>query len=280
MTTLPVPTIDHVVINVRDRLDEAQALYRRLGFTLTPRGYHSLGSINHLAIFGTDYLELIAVPPGKTDRNDILQYPNGLNGLVFGAEESNDLYARLVAAGVPVLPPNHFVRPVELPDGSHEDAAFHTIRLEPGVVPAGRLYFCQHLTRHLVWRDEWRTHANGVVGVAGATICSDTPAVLGDLLARMFGEPAVRTIPSGVQLVIGMGSFDIVTPDEIARRHGAAAPAPDGRRDYMAALSLRTRSLDQAAHALREGGVAFEQTPTRMLVAAAATMGATLEFVP
>jgi hypothetical protein len=62
--TLPVPTIDHVVVNVRDRLDQGAQAYRRLGFTLTPRGYHSLGSMNHLAIFGTDYLELIAARPG------------------------------------------------------------------------------------------------------------------------------------------------------------------------------------------------------------------------
>jgi catechol 2,3-dioxygenase-like lactoylglutathione lyase family enzyme len=38
--THPVPTIDHVVVNVRDRIDEAAETYRRLGFTLTPRGYH------------------------------------------------------------------------------------------------------------------------------------------------------------------------------------------------------------------------------------------------
>jgi len=29
------------------------------GFTMTPRGTHTLGSINHLAIFGTEYLELL-----------------------------------------------------------------------------------------------------------------------------------------------------------------------------------------------------------------------------
>jgi len=38
---LPTPTIDHVVINVQDRLDEALETYRRLGFTMTPRGYHA-----------------------------------------------------------------------------------------------------------------------------------------------------------------------------------------------------------------------------------------------
>jgi len=62
----PVPTLDHVVINVRDRIDEGADTFRRLGFTLTPRGYHTLGSMNHLAMFGTDYLELIAAPPGDT----------------------------------------------------------------------------------------------------------------------------------------------------------------------------------------------------------------------
>ena len=52
--TLPVPTLDHVVVNVRDRIDAGLATYRRLGFTMTPRGYHTLGSMNHLAIFGTE----------------------------------------------------------------------------------------------------------------------------------------------------------------------------------------------------------------------------------
>ena len=72
MTILPVPTLDHVVINARDQLDDVAAVYRRLGFHLTPRGHHTLGSMNNLAIFGTDYLELIAVPPDSTRRSSIL----------------------------------------------------------------------------------------------------------------------------------------------------------------------------------------------------------------
>ena len=71
--TLPAATLDHVVINARDDMDRAADIYRRLGFTLTERGYHSLGSMNHLAMFGTDYLELIAVPKGATTgRMDLL----------------------------------------------------------------------------------------------------------------------------------------------------------------------------------------------------------------
>ena len=92
--TLPAATLDHVVINARDDMDRAADIYRRLGFTLTERGYHSLGSMNHLAMFGTDYLELIAVPKGATTgRMDLLTFPSGLNGLVFGSEDSAVTYA-------------------------------------------------------------------------------------------------------------------------------------------------------------------------------------------
>ena len=89
---LPLPTLDHVVVNVRDRIDEGAETYRRLGFTLTPRGYHTLGSMNHLAMFGTEYLELIAAPAGDARRQEILAAPEGLNGLVWGSEDSNRTY--------------------------------------------------------------------------------------------------------------------------------------------------------------------------------------------
>src|SRR5262249_30338475 len=99
---LPVPTLDHVVVNVRDRIEPGVRTFQRLGFTLTPRGYHTLGSMNHLAIFGSNYLELIAAPPGETRRAEILAAPFGLNGLVFGTEDSASVHAALAEAGVPV----------------------------------------------------------------------------------------------------------------------------------------------------------------------------------
>src|SRR5260370_33459586 len=110
--TLPVATLDHVVINARDDMDRAADIYTRLGFALTERGYHSLGSMNHLAMFGTDYLELIAVPKGATTgRLDLLNFPFGLNGLVFGSEDSAVTYSELTKVGVPVEPPVEFPRP-------------------------------------------------------------------------------------------------------------------------------------------------------------------------
>src|SRR6478736_2579999 len=122
--TLPVPTLDHVVINARDEMDHAADLYRRLGFSLTERGYHSLGSMNHLAMFGTDYLELIAVPKGATTgRLDLLTFPLGLNGLVFGSEDSAATYSEPTRAGGPFGGRVEFTRPVKV-DGKERDARF------------------------------------------------------------------------------------------------------------------------------------------------------------
>jgi hypothetical protein len=274
----PIPTLDHVVINVRDRIDEGEETWRRLGFTLTPRGYHTLGSMNHLAIFGTDYLELIAVPSGETKRLDIMEAPEGLNGLVFGTEDSAATFAAMQAAGVPVFPPGEFSRPVALPEGNR-DAVFRTVRLIPSTVSAGRLYFCHHFTRDLVWRDEWRHHANGVTGVARAVIADRDPSALGALFGRMFGADAVRPIDGGIALAVGVSRFEVITPETLRAEFGDAVPDGGGRDSYMAALGFRTRSTDAAWQAIQRGNVVgARRDGARIVVPASSACGATLAF--
>ena len=278
VANLPVPTLDHVVVNVRDRIDAGLETWRRLGFTMTPRGHHTLGSMNHLAILGSEYLELIAAAPGATRRPEILAAPFGLNGLVFGTENSAGVYAALREAGVPVEAPLEFSRPVELAEGSR-DATFRTVHITAGTVPAGRVYFCHHLTRDLVWRDEWRHHANGALGIERAVIAAREPEALGALFARMFGEDAVRRIGTGYSLALGLSRFDVITPDALFREFADAAPAADGREQYMAALTVRTRSLELAAAALGAGRInGVRREADRIVVPATETLGVTLEL--
>ena len=277
MTQL-VPTLDHVVVNVRDRIGEGADTYRRLGFTLTPRGYHTLGSMNHLAMFGTDYLELIAAEPGNTKRPEILTAAEGLNGLVFGTEDSAATHFALERAGIAVFPPEEFSRPVALAEGNR-DAVFRTVRLMPGMVPAGRLYFCQHFSRNLVWRDEWRHHANGVTGVSRAVIAARDPSDLSALFDRMFGAGATRPIEGGRSLTVGCSRFDVVTPDALRSEFGDAAPDGGGRDSYMAALEFRTRSMDAAWAAMQSGGISRAmRVADRVVVPATEAFGAALAF--
>ena len=269
------PTLDHVVVNVHQRMDEAADTYRRLGFTLTPRGTHSLGSINHLAMFGTDYLELIGLPATATGRQDLLTWPMGLNGLVWGTEDAGETHRELIAAGVDCHPWGEFTRPVDLPSGPR-DAVFRTVRMTNETTPAGRLYFCQHLTRDLVWRDEWRHHANGTIGVSAAIIAARDPARLGNLFARTFGAAAVAPIEGGIRLAVGLSRFEVVLPEIVTARFGTAAPLPDDRPETMAALVLRTTSLAAAKAALKVPGV--QAMTDTLVVPASETFGVTLAF--
>jgi hypothetical protein len=247
----PVPTLDHVVVNARDRIDDAADRYRRLGFTLTPRGYHTLGSMNHLAMFGTDYLELIAARPGDDSRPEIMGAPLGLDGLVFGTEDAAETHRALLGNGVSIDDPQQFSRPVQIGD----------------------------VTRDAVWRDEWRHHANGAVGIARAVIAAEDPLVLGGLFARMFGAPAVRPTDDGCSLILGLSRFDVVTPTALWEMFGGAAPDSRGRRDYMAALTIRTLSLDAVETVLEAGGIrGWDRIGTSVLVPAPEAFGVTIEF--
>ena len=277
---LPGATLDHVVINARDDMDRAADVYRRLGFTLTERGYHSLGSMNHLAMFGTDYLELIAIAKGAASgRLDLLDYALGLNGLVFGSEDSAATYAALHQAGVPIDPPLEFTRPVKV-DGQMRDARFRTVRMKTGVVPYGRVYYCQHFTRDLVWRDEWRHHRNGTVAVARATIVEPDPAKAAGLYADMFGADAVRQIEGGRAVIIGLSRFDILTAEAFGVQVGREAmPDSAGRPAYMAGLAFRTTSLARAAASLRQGSIPFVERGGHLVVAAREAINAVIEFV-
>ncbi|WP_426615897.1 VOC family protein [Bradyrhizobium sp. McL0616] len=271
-------TLDHVVINARDDLDHAADIYRRLGFTLTERGYHSLGSMNYLAMFGTDFLELIAVPKGATIRRDLLNYPFGLNGIAFGSEDSTITYDALSKVGVPVEPPLEFTRPVMV-DGAAREARFRAVRIKAGAVPYGRVFYIHHFTRDLLWRDEWRHHANGVVAVVRAMIVDPDPTAGAKLYADMFGRETVRNIKGGKKVVTGNAHLEVITEAALKDQFGPSVPDAEGRGAYMAGLTFRTVSLAKVAQALEAGKIEFVQSPGRLVVPARLALNALLEFV-
>lgn len=182
---MSVQALDHLVINCRFDTDALQALFAGLGFTLTPRGYHSLGSLNHLAVFQHTYLELIGLPPdGEKLRQEILDSPIGIDGLVFASGDADASHARLLQAGFGLQPVQHFSRPVDI-DGVARPARFSTVRLLPGQIAAGRVYVCQHHTPELVWRHDWIAHANGTRDIAGLVVVAENVQKAGSDFARL-----------------------------------------------------------------------------------------------
>jgi hypothetical protein len=182
--------LDHLVINTRFKTDDATAQCAALGFTLTPRGRHTLGSINHLVMFDNHYLELIGLPTdGDKLRDEVLSSPFGIDGLVFQTDAPEDTAIDIAAHGFALGPVQRFSRPVEI-DGETRDATFVTVRLKPGQVDAGRVYYCRHLTPELVWRAPWLTHDNGVQRIVSLHVVGHDTALLRKQYAALGAQIA------------------------------------------------------------------------------------------
>ena len=232
--------LDHVVINVKDDMDLAQLVFSNLGFTLTPRGYHTLGSINHLMMFGSDYMELIGFPEhgvvnNPNSRSDLTTAPFGINGLVFKSSDVDKTFEKLVELEMDGDPPKAFSRPVEL-DGRKTDAKFRTVTVRAGVFPEGRVYFCEHGTPELVWRPEWQSHENGIEAVSEIVVVTRDPAKSGDLYSKLLGTSFVKKSLGKSLEIPGGGFITVYSEDEYQERYGQLASSLEGRDAIFGAL--------------------------------------------
>jgi hypothetical protein len=265
--SLAMNHIDHIVINTRDRTDEAVAFCERMGFIVTPRGYHTLGSINHTIVFQhQDYLELLGYPAGQppAQRPELVQRPAGLMSTVLNADDADRVRAMLLDRGLAPRPVSNFSRPVDLGAGKSGDAAFRVTRLEPDAVPGSWLYYCQQLTPEFVWRPEWQAHPNAVTSMTRLLIDVNDPVAAAPLYLRaMEGAEVAET---GASLcVIRLPGFEISL--------AAATGAPGMRK-----LTFGTPSLKKTASVLAQAGVAHQVTSDRISIDAQNELGCILEF--
>jgi catechol 2,3-dioxygenase-like lactoylglutathione lyase family enzyme len=245
--------VDHVVIAVRD-LDRAECTFERLGFTLTPRGFHTLGSANHCIMFGSDYIELLALPrrnPALAYYADFLAKGEGLAALALATDNADAAYAELGAAGIAADAPLDFSRPVRLSDGE-QDAAFRIVQLPPALTPGCRTFLCQHYTRELVWRPEYRTHSLGVTGLAAVAVVAEDAVAAARDYARLF-DTATEQIDEGLLVSTGSAPIALCTRGRLGRRL-PGVELPVRARPMVAALFLRVADRAAAAAVLRRSG--------------------------
>ena len=237
--------LDHLVINVLFDMDRAEAIMSRLGFTLTPRGYHSLGSINHLMVFEDHYLELIGLPSAaEILRKDVLESPRGLNGLVFQASDVDACLGRLRQSGLAMLEPQSFSRPVTI-DGVEQVARFRTVRTAPELFEAGRVYYCQHDTPELVWHRPWMAHANGCSGLSELVVVTGAIEADASRYAKATQAHAEKRgseiwtidLPGGFRLTL-------MSPARYLERYGERSVDGNGRHSFFGAVVLEAAGLD------------------------------------
>jgi len=272
--------LDHAIINVRDRLDRAQDTFGRLGFTLTPRGHHTLGSSNHLCMFDENYLELLGYE-SAAQRPELARQPLGLGGLVFKMRDAEESFQHLRRSGVEAEAPRAFQRPVALGEtrgATMHEARFQTVHLAPGQVPYGRVFFCQHETPELVWQPQWQSHANGVTHIAAFILAADDVQEATQLYQAMFGADAFTECADGSRMLAAGKAWVHCLP---APRTLALFQQQERFPSLpcMAGLVFHTTSLELVRQACASGGIAVREENDALLVDGADALGVPLMFI-
>lgn len=282
--THPVKGVDHAFLLTGD-LDGAAAAWRKLGFTLSPRGTHSIekGTANYTIIFRNDYFELLGVvtpvPGNLHQREAIARDGSGLRAIANRIEDAYKAREALAELGIQTDPVGEFSRPLPLPDGGTGTAAFATTAFAQGEAPRGYIFMCQHKTRDMVWRPELQDHANTAQALAGITAATDAPEAEAQAFARLYEKGAITPVNGGFMVTTGPDSAPILllTPAAASARWSpeAVAATPAGG---FAALRIRVADLARARAVIEQAGIATHAAPGGFWTAPQDAAGAIVEF--
>ena len=251
-----IGTIDHVVIAVGELAPSAD-IYRRLGFTLSPKGVHSaaLGTENHTIMLQRDYFELLAVR-APTERNaewrKVIARGGGVAGMAMATRDPHAARAHWLAAGLNPEAAIKFARMVPRPDGNTMEARFEVVSLDEVPATGLRAFVCSQPTREAVWLPELMGHANTAVAIRRISIACPDPDFSAAQWQRVLPTARAVSTATGVALDTGRHTLDLVR-----------APSPEVR-----ALGMEFEVADLAACAatLQRGAVAFRQQDGALLV--------------
>jgi Glyoxalase-like domain len=275
--------VDHAVVVVND-LDGAAQNWKRLGFTVSPRGTHSakMGTGNTTIMLGEDYLELLGVLD-ETEHNAptrafLARTGGGIERVAFTTLDASAGAEEIRARGYPPIGPTDFERPVTLPDGRQSAAKFATFQWPIDQAPGGvRLFACQHKTRDTVWIPELQHHANTAKQIERILIVSPDPKADAGHLSTMIDAPATGErdgtwlVPSGP----GRADFVFFAREGLGRQYPGVPMEGLPERGGIGLVL----AVDDPASARRALGATAVQSGDALVVPVAAGNNAMLAFV-
>jgi hypothetical protein len=205
-------------------------------------------------MFTRGYVEVLFktadTPLGREFEAAVGRYP-GLQLAAFAVADATSAHRRLGASGFAVRPLAAFQRPVAT-EGGEARAAFTVARVEPGIMPEGRIQILTHHTEHTVWQPRWLAHPNGARGLTSIVIAVTDVDEAADRFARFAGRPATL-LRSGRTVALDRGRVELVT----AQAFTAALPdIPIPSLPFAGACGITVESLSRLDILLRQGGIA------------------------
>ncbi|OLY47613.1 VOC family protein [Bartonella apis] len=281
----PVLGIDHVFILAKN-LEKSADCFRRLGFTLSPRGLHSKeqGTANYTVVFPDDYFELLGIveetPANRAKKHNLETYGEGLYAIAGRIGSALAAKESLAELGFNVTEVQNFSRPVELPDGKTGIAAFSTVAFKKSEVPNGQVFMCEHKSRDMVWQPELMIHKNGAIGLKAITLLSSSPEKAGERYARLFKDGKVKQEDDSVVVTTGKNSANIrILSEESYQHHFPFFVIEQIARNAYAGLAIYVNDLGKTKRALELSAIPFNEINKKHIVIAPEyATGTVLEF--
>jgi len=266
--------LDHLAHFVRDAGPAAAAL-SRAGFAPAPLSIQSnpdpdgglprlTGTGNVTVMFRRGYVEILfktSETPLAREFEAALERHPGLHLVAFGVADAAAGHARLSRAGFPVRPLVSMQRPVDTEDGP-ATAAFTIARVEPGVMPEGRIQILTHRTERAVWQPRWLTHPNGAVALTDVVVAVTDVEEAAQRFARFTGRLTVANasgravaLDRGRVQIMDMAAFTALLPD-------IAVPS----LPFIGAYAVMVVSLETAEEALRARGMTLRRHGPMLIV--------------
>ena len=282
--------IDHLVIAAHD-LDELSALYRRLGFTVTPRAHHDWGTDNALVQFQGNFLELLTVAhpekllPERAGHFDFgrhnQRFLTSRQGMSMLVDESHDALAdreEFGERGLPDWANFHFCREAKLPDGGTATVSFSLAFASEPSMPLTGFFTCQQHAPELFWKPQYQEHANTAQVVSEVIMVADAPSELGDYLAAMQEPESLAMASDHVQIDTPRGVVSVLSPSAAQGRFGPLSGLDASTEPRFLGFAIQVADIGKAEQVLSSAGVAYSQRDGRLQLAPAVTSGSLVEF--
>lgn len=278
-TLSAVGTIDHVVIAVAD-LDSSSELYRRLGFTLSPKGLHSavMGSANHTIMLRNDYFELlgITVPTERNTRwRQVIDHGGGIAGIALTTEEPETAYEYWLEQELGPSDVTSFSRSVTTCEGAELEARFKVVSLADSLRTGVRVFVCSQPTREAVWLPELINHANTALAISKVSFsCLDPQSAAAEWL-RVIPSAELQRHSDGVIVRTAKHELDLLERSVAHTRYEVEVAGDDPR---AVAITYRVGSLDACRQALDGGGMKSQVYSKAIRIAANLASNVAMEF--
>ena len=271
--------LDHLVVAVRD-LEEAAERWRRLGFTLTPRGRHpEWGTENRCVLLEGGYVELLAVAePDSTSplAAALREAAEGLFALAFSTDDPAATAAAWRTLGFSARGPERLTRLLEA-DGEVE-LAFTNVMLPPEETLGLRLFACRHETPGRERRPAWLEHPNRARAIVSVSVLAEPVEPVAALFERVLGTATRSQTDQLAAFHVGDDRILVMPPEDVNLLHPEVEAEEREQPARFVSLQLRVGDPEHAAEIVARSGLAHRRIADGIAVLPGELGGVALEF--